>query len=540
MHKKALLFLSTLALNCQTEEVRVLENISIPKIEVTIPDIKEPKKLEEKIGPKDTLCTIDISNKFIPELLSLSRDAQQYFSKEGSLRNPFQRERFGIFSSFAHHQKPFEHYAKAIERRGDQEQPKIELTFVPYTTEKTFKKISALEQQLQDEKVQEKQKEKIKQELETLQKQVQEVKDIQQILQWEDYYKGEITGLYDAKTSNAVMRYQKRHQERLINPYFLIDGKLYLLEADGSINKPTRELLNKSFEEYALGGVRRVLEERVFHAKCNNRYPYVIEQQELHKLVSSAAEQLNLHTIEGVQEFLSAKHETATVYLDIPERYQQESMKLEVEVEKWEKNRTKSKLRLYSIEEDERIELFQTRVVVGGKIKNKKTGKRIEKNTPEGKLYLKNILLMPLWNPKEEVQQQEEVKEEEMLSGPFNAFGMILAPLYKTDKPQKKPFSSIQDGYDGYGIHLTAWPSSIETIGASHGCIRIHPDKSMFFYFLAEYTPHKVILEDFEGRETVKYIPLRGSSVPFEPEHYIKVLICEKRCGETNVQSHTL
>src|SRR3989344_7089790 len=236
MHKKALLFLSTLALNCQTEEVRVLENISIPKIEVTIPDIKEPKKLEEKIGPKDTLCTIDISNKFIPELLSLSRDAQQYFSKEGSLRNPFQRERFGIFSSFAHHQKPFEHYAKAIERRGDQEQPKIELTFVPYTTEKTFKKISALEQQLQDEKVQEKQKEKIKQELETLQKQVQEVKNIQQILQWEDYYKGEITGLYDAKTSNAVMRYQKRHQERLINPYFLIDGKLYLLEADGSIN----------------------------------------------------------------------------------------------------------------------------------------------------------------------------------------------------------------------------------------------------------------------------------------------------------------
>lgn len=530
MDKKELLFLSTLALNCQTEEARVLENITIPKIEVILPEIKEPQKLEEKVKPKGLECTVDLSNHFIPELMSLSRDAQQYFSTEGILQNHLQRERFGIFSSFAHHQKPFEHYVKAIERRGSQEQPKIELSFVPYTTEKTIKKMSSLEQQLQNNALSEKQREQTKQELEKLQKEVQEVKDIQQLLQWEDYYKGEITGIYDAKTSNAVMRYQKRHRERLINPYISINGIPYGLKADGSINKPTRELLNKSFEEYAFSGVHRVLEERVFHAKCNERYPYVIGQQELNELVSSTAEQLNLHTIKGVKEFLSTEPGTATIHLEIPERYQQDSMKLEVEVEKWEKNRTKSKLRLYSVEAGEKIELFQTKVVVGGKIKNKKTGKRTEKNTPEGELYFKNILLMPLWNPKEEVQQQEEVKEEEMLPGPFNAFGMILAPLYKTDKPQKKPFSSIQDGYNGYGIHLTAWPSSVETIGASHGCIRIHPSKSRFFYFLAEYTPHQVVLENFGGRETIKYIPLRGSSVPLEPEHYIKVRICGKKC----------
>src|SRR3989344_2269520 len=145
MNKKELFLLGALFSGCGEEKPAFLENLPIPKIEVSIPESEPPEKLEEKVQPKGQLCTIDISNHFIPELLSLSRDGQQYFSTEGSLQNPFQRERFGIFSSFAHHQKPFEHYAKAIERRGDQEQPKIELTFVPYTTEKTFKKISALE-----------------------------------------------------------------------------------------------------------------------------------------------------------------------------------------------------------------------------------------------------------------------------------------------------------------------------------------------------------------------------------------------------------
>ena len=540
MNKKELFLLGALFSGCGEEKPAFLENLPIPKIEVSIPESEPPEKLEEKVQPKGQLCTIDISNHFIPELLSLSRDGQQYFSTEGSLQNPFQRERFGIFSSFAHHQKPFEHYAKAIERRGGQEQPKIELSFVPYTSDKTIQKISVLEQQLQDEKVQEKQKEKIKQDLETLQKQVQEVKDIQQLLRWEDYYKGEITGIYDAKTSNAVMRHQKRHRERLINPYIFINGIPYELKADGSINKPTRELLNQSFEEHAFGGVRRVLEERVFHAKCNGRYPYVIEQPELDKLLSSTAEQVNLHTIRGVQEFFSTEHETATVYLDIPERYQQDSMKLDIEVEKWEKNRTKSKLRLYSVEEDERIELFQTRVVVGGKVKNKKTGRKKDYNTPEREFYLKHTTILPHWNPPEWAAQEEEVKEEEKLPGPFNAFGMLNSPLYYDNKPQKDPFRAWQEGDKGYRIHLTPWPSSVENGGASHGCIRIHPNMNRFFYFITGDTPHRIVLEDYQGKKSLKFTLPKGSFIPFEPEHYIKVNICEKKCEDVNVLSHTL
>ena len=530
MNKKALL-LGALLLNCEPAKVQTLEEFPVPRIEIKQdPETKPEEKLEQKVELKGQQCTIDLSNHFIPELLSLSRDAEQYFITDDILKNPFQRERFGIFSSFEHHQKPFEHYAKAIEKRGKEVQPKIELTFVPYTSEKTIKKVSALEQQILEEKISEKQREKAKQELETLQKQVQEVKDIQQLLKWEDYYKGEITGIYDAKTGNAVVRYQKYHRERLINPIVFMDGTFYEFKADGMINKPTRELLNKSFEDYAFGGVRRVFEERVFHAKCNGRYPYVIEQKELDKLVDAAAEQVKLNTLEGMQEFFSKEHNTATAYLEIPKRYQQEFMKLEIEVEKWEKNRTKSKLRLYAVENGEQVELFQTKVVVGGKIKNKKTGRIKEKNTPKGELYLKNVLLTPFWNPKLDVQQQEEVKEEEMLPGPYNAFGMILAPLYAHNKPQKKPFNTTQDGYDGYGIHLTAWPSSVENVGASHGCIRVHPNKSRLFYFLAGYTPHKIVLEDFEGRDTIKFIPLRGSSIPLEPEYYVKVNICEKKC----------
>lgn len=534
MDKKFLIFLSALVINCQNEKPEILENISLPKIEIPeAEESKNPEKLEEKVQPKGIPCTIDLSNRFIPELMSLSRDADQYFSTEGNLKNPFQRERFGIFSSFAHHQKPFEHYAQAIERRGRPEQPKIELTFVSYTSNKMIKEISALEKKLQENASSDKQQEEIKLKLEKLQKQIEAVKDIQQILQWEDYYKGEITGIYDAKTSNAVMRYQRYHRERFINPVMFIAGIPYELKADGSINKPTRELLNKSFEDYAFGGVRRVLEERVFHAKCNGQYPYVIEQQELDKLVNSAAEQLNLNTVEGVRNFLSTKQqETTTVFLEIPERYQRDSLKLEIEVEKWEKDRRKSKLRLYALEDDERIELFQTKVVIGGKVKNKKTGRKKDYDTPEGEYYLKNVLFMPFWNPPAWASLEGEIEEEEKLPGPFNAFGMMLAPLYLHNKPQKEPFAVVQDGYNGWGNHLTRSPFSVENGGASHSCVRLHPSKSRYFYFLIRYTPHKLVLEEFEGRETIKFVPLRGSNIPFEPEYYIKERICEKECGE--------
>ena len=526
MDKKALMLLSTLLLNCQDERALTLEPLPFPKIEITIPEIKAPEKLEEKVQPKGEMCTVDLSNHFIPELLSLSRDANQYFITDGILQNPFQREHFGIFSSFAHHQKQFEHYARAIEARGEEKQPKIELTFIPYTTEKTIQKISFLEQQLQNDRLPQKQIQQLNQELERLQTQVQTIQNVQKILLWEGFYQGKINGRYDDKTMSAVMKYQRYHQQYL----------RYNWKIDGRINQFTRGLLNKDFEEYAFAGVRRVLEERVFHAKCNRRYPYVIGQQELEKLTSSAAEQLQLNTLEGVHDFLSAEHNTATVYLEIPERYTQDSMKLEIDIEKWdsgkwEKVRTKTNLRLYAIEDEQRIELFHTKAVVGGWVKNKKTQKKKQYKTPEREFYLKHLTILPHWNPPEWAAAEEEVKDEEKLPGPFNAFGMLNTPLYYDNKPPKDPFRGWQEGDNGYRIHLTPWPSSVENGGASHGCIRIHPNMSRFFYFITGYTPHTTVLEkDKDGKEQLKFTPLKGSYIPFDPEHYIRVRTCKEKC----------
>src|SRR3989344_3033318 len=300
MDKKELLFLGLLATSCQSEEPKILESIPTSNVEVTTPKEQLDQKNEP---PKDVLCTIDLSNHFIPELMLLPRDIQLYFTSDRNLQNPFQRERFGIFSGFEHHKQPFEHYAKAIERRGDQQQPRIDPSITPFTTERTLKRISTLEQQIRDPAFPEKQKEKTRRELQTLQGQVQEVKDIQQILRWEDYYKGEITGVYDGKIGNAVLKYQKDHLQRLANPLVLINGKFYELKADGRINNPTRELINRSYDDHAFSGVRRVLEERIFHAQCGDRFPYVLESQKLANVVDSAVKELELDTIEGTRKF---------------------------------------------------------------------------------------------------------------------------------------------------------------------------------------------------------------------------------------------
>ena len=322
------------------------------------------------------------------------------------------------------------------------------------------------------------------------------------------------------------MKYQRFHQQYL----------RYNWKIEGKINFFTKQLLNKDFEEYAFGGVRRVLEERVFHAKCGDRFPSVIEQQELEKLIDSAVEQIGLNTLQGVQDFLSKQQDMTTVYLKIPERYQQESMKLEIEVEKWdsgkwEKVRTKTNLKLYAVDDNQKIELFQTKAVVGGWVKNKKTGTKKQYQTPERTFYLKHATIMPHWNPPKWAAEEEEVKDEEKLPGPFNAFGMLNTPLYYDEKPQKDPFRGWQEGDFGYRIHLTPWPSSVEYGGASHGCIRIHPTMSRFFYFLIRYTPHKIVLEkDETGKETLKFTSLRGGFIPFEPEYYIPVRTCKEKC----------
>ncbi len=536
MDKKSLALLGILFINSQNNQenanTHLVQPLPFTKLEVQIPEIKPQDNLEQKVKlHQGEQCVIDISNHFIPELYSLSRDAEQYFSTEGVLREPFQRERFGIFSSFQHHQETVMHYAKAIKIKGDQPQPLIENKSIVYTTPKTILKISSLETQLQNNQLSQNKIRQLNKELEILKTQVETIKKVQQVLQWEGFYNEEITGVYNQATTNAVMKYQRFQQK---NPHSgIYDGKI-----DGRINPSTIKLLNKDFKDQVLEGLQRVLEERVFHAECNGRYPYVIEQKKLDQLVDSAAEQLNLHTPEGAQNFFSSEHEKATVYLDIPERYQQDSMKLDIEVEKWdsgrwERVRTRTKLLLYTSEDGQRVNLFETSAVVGGW--GKLHGVKKFFKTPEGEFYLKNLIVLPHWNPPN--WSKEKYGEPVTLPGPLNAFGMMATPLYFDAKPQTDPFRGWQEGDDGYRIHLTAWPSSVESgYGVSHGCIRLHPNMSRFFYFITRYTPHTIVLEkeaeekDKPEREILKFTERKGSYIPFEPEHYISVRTCKEKC----------
>jgi len=118
----------------------------------------------------------------------------------------------------------------------------------------------------------------------------------------EGFYNGKIDGIF-TNAATALMKYQYFHQQH----------RDYIWEVDGRVNSVTLPLLTKNFEEYALSWIRRVLEERVFHAKCDDRYPFVIEQKELGILVESAAKQLHLDTVDGAQDFLQQEHGTESV-----------------------------------------------------------------------------------------------------------------------------------------------------------------------------------------------------------------------------------
>ncbi|HOI94869.1 MAG TPA: L,D-transpeptidase family protein [Syntrophobacter fumaroxidans] len=61
------------------------------------------------------------------------------------------------------------------------------------------------------------------------------VRDLQKRLQQEDFYRGEITGTFDAATQQAVKRFQAAHQ----------------IEPDGAVGQRTREWLNMPFKQKA-------------------------------------------------------------------------------------------------------------------------------------------------------------------------------------------------------------------------------------------------------------------------------------------------
>lgn len=490
---------------------------------------KENEKDEADKEDEKHICLVDLSNNFIPPLLRLSKYWGTYFTTDGPLADQFERERLGIFSSFEHHKKPFQHYKKAIERRGDEEQPKIE-GFAAYISEKDIRAISRLESQI--EKAEGDRSEK---RLAELNEKVDKVKDIQKILFWEGFYDGEINGVYDHKTTRAVISYQKHHL-KLRHKHFHINNLIYVVQANGRVDKATKELMNKNLEDYAVGGIRRVLEERIFHMRClfggSVKSPSVIEQKELDKLTAAAAEQTGLDSLEGIERFFRSQPNHARVKLEIPERYKRDHLKLEIEIEKWSSKKRKhpslkTKLIIYSVEDEGRMELFRARAVVGGW--NKVKGQNKFFNTPEGRRYIKSQWIMPYWTPPK--WSGEEKGDPVTLPGPYNAFGMSAMVLHLTDKEPENIFRGWYNDDDGIRNHLTPWPSSLEYGGFSHGCVRIHPEMSRAHFFITRFTPHTIVLEKGnDGEQYLKFTALKGSFIPYKPEHYVPVNICKEKC----------
>lgn len=82
------------------------------------------------------------------------------------------------------------------------------------------------------------------------------VRDLQKRLQQEDFYKGEITGSYDAATQQAVKQFQIAHQ----------------LDPDGSVGQKTREWINTSFKAKADMIAQGIKLLRQSQTRRNDRY----------------------------------------------------------------------------------------------------------------------------------------------------------------------------------------------------------------------------------------------------------------------------
>ncbi|MBU0470016.1 MAG: L,D-transpeptidase [Nanoarchaeota archaeon] len=275
---------------------------------------------------------------------------------------------------------------------------------------------------------------------------------------------------------------------------------------------------NKSEEDHRKDyeGILRVLEERIFHANClldgKERHPYVLEQKELTKLVESTAKQLGIDSLEGTKKFFEQPKDKVLVHLEIPERYKHDSLNLEIEVIKSKKDRKKTTFILYAVEEKEKVELLRTRAVVGG---GKRPNTHQEFNTPARTFYMKSVIIMPHWIPPPQ-WARVNYGDISTLPGPYNAFGMFASDLYYDNKKPENIYARSLGIDDGFRLHLTSNPSSVENGGYSHGCVRIHPNLSRVFNFITEYTPHGKMKEHYR----------KGEVIPFT-ENFIKVIVKE-------------
>jgi murein L,D-transpeptidase YcbB/YkuD len=83
-----------------------------------------------------------------------------------------------------------------------------------------------------------------------------DIRDLQERLQQENFYHGRITGVYDADTARAVKEFQIAH----------------LLDPDGAVGKATKEWLNVSFQEKAALLAYAMKAERQSPSRTNSRF----------------------------------------------------------------------------------------------------------------------------------------------------------------------------------------------------------------------------------------------------------------------------
>jgi hypothetical protein len=501
---------------------------------------QQKRNLEESlkdVDERDT-CLIDLSNNFTPELFKNVKDGEKYFSTEGKLVMWRQRLRFGLFHSFPKQmQEEMIHYKAAIERRGDQEQPKIEFEGrVKFTTTHTLTTISELEAKTDKN-------EKEKKQLEKLKKNVETVKNIQQILKWEGFHKGEITGVYSDMTY-AVVQYKRFHTETLDYQFLVDEG---IREWTGM-----EEMLNKSFEDYADRRFMKVLKERVKHMLCYSsdgatRRPMVINEKHLATIMDDVKKETDTDTVDGMIDFLEEEHGTLRMRLKIPDFYKRDFIKYRIVLEKWEKDRSKTKLIIYTLEdrvnEDGEItekkweEYFRTKAVVGGKQEMPNETMKMF-HTPEGIFYIKSFWWLPHWHPVERWSDTEHGEDEPQTQpGPENAFGMGAMPIFYTADPQENPYRGWQEDDRGYRLHGTRAPWSVERGGTSHGCGRFHPDEMAIIHSLQAHTPHMrtMVYDREEGKMILKHTPAKGTYIPITDQNYfIQVQICAEACKIPN------
>jgi len=433
----------------------------------------------------ENIYTIDVSDHFIPEILSASEHGNMYLFDinelnqlfgEDIFETSFDRERYGIYSTFEHHisllRERIQHYQSAIERRGERRGVNENL-FIDYTetiehdftTERTAQRIEEL---LSIDDRTERQEARLQNYLER----IEIVRNIQTILSWENFYNEEINGVY-SHIIDAVRTYQQFHN----------------IDSDGRVGSVTRDLLNTTLEEHfnnSDNDILNVFRERVFHAT------YVINDEELDRITMHAAEQLEINTPLGALEFFEHgrnEGEFVEVELDVPDLYLQEDIDIRIEITKSTRNRINTRLDLYGNDEQGNEELmFSTRAVVGGE--HLVRGRRRNFPTPTGEFYLRRVILFPRWFPPS--WAEETYGEPITVPGFQNAFGIMASPLNRNEREQDDPYAARYSGDLPYLLHMTNSPGSVESgRGRSHGCIRVHPNLgNHIFYFMIHFTPH--------------------------------------------------